>query len=62
MKKNIGDSERIVRVILGLAILSLAFVGPRSPWAYLGLLPVITGTLGFCPPYAWFGVSTRRSG
>jgi hypothetical protein len=63
MKKNIGNTERIIRVVGGLAILSLAFVGPRSPWAYLGLLPLLTGALGWCPPYAVFGISTvRKSG
>ncbi len=60
MKKNIGDVERGVRVVVGLGILSLAFIGPKSPWAYLGLLPVLTGAIGWCPPYSWFGISTRR--
>jgi hypothetical protein len=58
MKKNIGSAERVVRVIAGLAILSLAFVGPKSAWAYLGIVPLATGVLGWCPPYAIFGFST----
>lgn len=61
MKKNIGTLERIIRVAAGLAILSLAFVGPKSPWAYLGLVPVLTGVVGWCPPYSLLGISTRRS-
>ena len=61
MKKNIGKAERVVRVVIGLGILSLAFVGPRSPWAYLGVLPVLTGAVGWCPPYALFGISTCRA-
>lgn len=60
MKKNIGNVERIVRVVLGIAILSLAFVGPRSPWAFLGILPIVTGATGYCPPYALFGIDTSR--
>ena len=60
MKMNIGDTERGVRVVIGLAILSLAWVGPKSPWAYLGILPALTGVLGWCPPYALFHLSTRR--
>jgi len=60
MRKNVGKIERIIRVVAGLAILSLAFVGPRSPWAYLGLIPVFTGLTGWCPPYALFGISTCR--
>jgi len=58
MKKNIGNVERIVRVVLGLVVLSLAFVGPRSPWAFLGMIPIVTGWIGYCPPYALFGIDT----
>jgi hypothetical protein len=61
MKKNIGNAERVVRVVIGLGILSLAFLGPRSPWAYLGILPLVTGVVGICPPYALFGISTCRA-
>ncbi len=62
MRKNIGDTERVFRVVIGLAILSLAFVGPKSPWAYLGIFPVLTGAVGWCPPYTILGISTRRTG
>jgi len=61
MKKNIGGAERIVRIIAGLAILSLAFVGPQSAWAYLGIVPLATGVIGWCPPYAVFGFSTCKN-
>ena len=61
MKPNIGKVERVVRIVVGLGVLSLAFVGPRSPWAYLGLLPILTGLLGWCPPYALLGISTVRA-
>lgn len=61
MKTNIGTVERIVRVLVGIIVLSLAFVGPRSPWAYLGLLPLLSGLIGWCPPYALLGISTARA-
>jgi len=61
MKKNIGNIERVVRIAAGLAILSLAFVGPQSPWAYLGVVPLLTGFVGWCPPYALFGFSTCKA-
>jgi len=61
MKPNIGKAERAARVVIGIAVLSLAFVGPQTPWAYLGLLPFVTGLVGWCPPYALLGVSTVRS-
>lgn len=50
--------ERVLRVVAGLAILSLAFVGPKTPWGYLGLVPLVTGLLGSCPLYTLFGIST----
>jgi len=60
MKKNVGSIERAVRVLLGLAVISMAFVGPMSPWAYLGIIPLATGLIGWCPPYALFGISTCK--
>ncbi len=56
--RNEHTVERVVRVVLGLAIVSLAFIGPQTPWAWLGLIPVVTGALGSCPIYTVFGVST----
>lgn len=50
--------ERVLRVLAGLGILSLAFVGPKTPWGYLGLIPLATGLLGSCPLYTLFGIST----
>ena len=46
MKKNVHTIERVVRVVAGLAILSLVFVGPQTPWGWLGLVPLATGALG----------------
>lgn len=58
MKQNIGNIERAVRITVGAAILSLAFVGPATPWGYLGIVPLLTGLVGWCPPYALLGLST----
>lgn len=60
MKCNIGKIERILRIIVGLAIVSLVFVGPQTPWAWLGLVPLLTGILGWCPPYALLGINTCK--
>ena len=60
LPRNEHSVERVLRVMVGLAVLSLAFVGPRTPWAYLGLIPVATGLLGSCPLYTILGVSTCR--
>ena len=58
MKNNIGNIERIGRIVVGLGIMSLAVVGPQSPWALLGAIPLITGLVGWCPPYALLGINT----
>lgn len=56
---NVGPTDRALRAVLGLAVLALAFVGPRTPWGYLGLIPLLTAVVGFCPLYALLGISTR---
>lgn len=58
MTRNVGRVDQLFRIVLGLAILSLAFVGPRTPLAYFGLVPLLTGIFGFCPAYTLFGYST----
>jgi hypothetical protein len=55
---NEGTIDRAVRIVLGLGILSLAFIGPQSPLGYIGLVPLATGLIGFCPLYKVFGFST----
>ena len=60
MSLNIGATERVVRVVLGVAILSLTVIGPESPWAYRGIIPILTGLSGWCPLYSVLGISTRR--
>lgn len=57
---NEGTIDRVLRVIVGLAILSLAFVGPKTMWAYLELVPLLTGVIGFCPAYALLGIRTCK--
>ncbi len=56
--RNEHTVERVIRVVAGLGIVSLAFVGPQTPWAWLGLIPIATGALGSCPLYTLFGFST----
>ena len=56
--RNEHDVERILRVVAGVAILSLAFVGPKTAWGYLGVVPLVTGAIGSCPLYTLLGLST----
>ena len=58
MTKNEAGWDRAVRVLLGLGLLSLTVVGPKTPWGFVGLLPLLTGLAGFCPLYRVFGFST----
>ena len=58
MTCNIGRVDRILRIVIGLAILSLVFVGPKSLWGLVGLVPLTTAIFRWCPPYALFGIST----
>lgn len=55
---NEGTLDRGIRVVLGLAVLSLAFIGPHTPLGYLGAVPLLTGLIGFCPAYRLLGLST----
>jgi hypothetical protein len=52
--------DRILRVGMGLGLLALAVVGPKTPLGYLGIIPLATGLLGSCPLYTVLGISTCR--
>jgi hypothetical protein len=58
MTHNAGTLDRILRVVLGLALLSLVFVGPHTWLGFIGVVPLITGLIGFCPLYRLLGVNT----
>jgi len=58
MKKNEGTADRVLRVVLGLGLLSLVFVGPQTMWGLVGIVPLLTGAVGFCPLYKVFGFNT----
>jgi hypothetical protein len=55
---NIHPIERVIRAIVGLGVLSLIVWGPKTAWGWLGLIPLATAALGWCPPYALLGIST----
>ncbi len=59
MKNNTHSVERFIRVIVGLFVLSLIFWGPKSLWGLLGLIPLLTGSTGWCPLYTILGISTK---
>jgi hypothetical protein len=61
MKANIGNIERILRIVIGLALVVLTVMGTLPAWGYIGVVPLATGLMGWCPPYAIFGISTCKT-
>jgi hypothetical protein len=62
MEMNVGGTEKLIRIIAGLAILSLLFIleGNARWWGLVGLVPLLTGIIGYCPVNALFGLNTAR--
>ncbi len=60
MKINIGMVDRAVRIIAGIALLCLVFAGPRTPWGLVGLVPLLTGLIRWCPAYSLLDFITRK--
>jgi len=58
MKTNVGGIDRIVRIAAGAALVALAATGTVGLWGWIGVLPLATGLVGWCPPYALFGWNT----
>ena len=58
LAKNVGSIDRILRIVVGLGLLSLVFVGPQTPWGWIGVVPLLTAGIGFCPLYTLLGIRT----
>jgi hypothetical protein len=58
MSTNVGSIDRTLRIVVGLGLLSLVFVGPQTPWGLFGLVPLLTGLMGVCPAYSLIGMNT----
>ncbi|WP_308389835.1 DUF2892 domain-containing protein [Acidithiobacillus sp. AMEEHan] len=58
MSTNEGRLDRIIRIVIGIILLALVFVGPKTDWGWIGIIPLLTGAMGFCPLYAVFGIKT----
>jgi membrane protein implicated in regulation of membrane protease activity len=61
MTANIGGIDRVLRIIVGLALMVLAATANVGWWGWLGIVPLLTGVIGWCPPYAMLGFSTCRT-
>jgi O-antigen ligase len=58
MTKNVGAMDRTVRIVAGLVLIALAATGSIGGWGWIGVVPLATGLLGWCPPYAMLGINT----
>lgn len=58
MAKNVGGIDRTLRIVIGLALIAVAATSTIGLWGYLGIVPLLTGLMGWCPPYAMFGFNT----
>ncbi|MBK8254760.1 MAG: DUF2892 domain-containing protein [Polyangiaceae bacterium] len=56
--KNEGTVDRVIRIVLGLGLLAIAFFGPKTPLGYIGVIPLLTGLIGSCPLYRLVGLRT----
>lgn len=61
MKKNVGTIDRVVRAVLGLILVALVFVGPQTPWGWIGLILIATAGMSWCPLYRLFGCQTTAA-
>ena len=58
MKSNVGGIDRILSIVIGLVLIGLTVTGTVGVWGWLGILPLVTGAIGWCPPHAIFGWNT----
>jgi hypothetical protein len=58
MTPNVGGIDRVLRVLVGVALIALTLMGTIGAWGWIGLVPIATAALGLCPLYSVLGFST----
>jgi membrane protein implicated in regulation of membrane protease activity len=58
MNANVGGIDKILRIVAGLVLIALAILGIGAPWTWIGVVPLATGLMGWCPAYSIFGVNS----
>jgi hypothetical protein len=61
MKQNVGSIDKILRIVVGIALVAATALGALPVWGYIGVIPLVTGVVGFCPAYALLGLSTCKA-
>lgn len=57
-KQNVGGIDRILRIVVGIVLIALVFVGPKTAWGWIGVVPLVTGLFSTCPLYSLIGLNT----
>ena len=57
-KTNVGTVDRALRIMVGIVLIALVFVGPKTPWGWIGVIPLVTGLFRTCPLYSLLGLNT----
>lgn len=60
MKANVGGIDKILRIIVGVVLVGLAATGTIGVWGWIGVIPLVTGVVGFCPAWMLFGINTAK--
>lgn len=60
MNKNVGTLDKVLRIIVGAGLISIVFIGPQTPWGWIGVIPIVTAFISFCPLYPLLGLSTAK--
>jgi DUF2892 family protein len=60
LEKNLGTADRWIRIVIGIALVSLTFAGPHTMWGWVGVVPLATAFAGTCPLYSLFGLKTCK--
>ena len=61
MTQNIGSIDRGLRIVVGLALIGLTLAGNIGPWGWIGVVPLATAVIGWCPAYSLIGASTKKT-
>lgn len=61
MNKNVGTLDRTLRLVAGLTLIALSVMGFVGPWGWIGIIPLVTALLGWCPAYTLFGIKTCKT-
>lgn len=59
-KTNEGTLDRTLRILVGIALIAMALTGPQVAWGWLGVIPLATGLIGWCPLYTMLGIKTCK--